>query len=48
MSMIEDFYGFVMSLSKIGWILFSNAKETLQKMSARKRSYRGKRMKDWK
>ena len=56
LSMIEDFHGFVMfflSLSKIGWILFSkgnftNAKETLQKMLARKCSYRGKHMKDWK
>ena len=55
--MIEGFHGFVMfslSLSKIGWILFSNAKETLQKMLARKCSYRlswqtmGKHMKDWK
>ena len=50
--MIEGFHGFVMfslSLSKIGWILFSNAKETLQKMLARKCSYqyRGKHMKDW-
>ena len=50
--MIEGFHGFVMfslSLSKIGWILFSNAKETLQKMLARKCSYRygGKYMKDW-
>ena len=47
------FHGFVMfslSLSKIGWILFCNAKETLQKMLARKCSYRyrGKHMKDWK
>ena len=53
LSMIEGFHGFVMfslSLSKIGWILFSNAKETLQKMLARKCSYRyrGKHMKDWK
>ena len=41
---------FSLSLSKIGWILFSNAKETLQKMLARKCSYRyrGKHMKDWK
>ena len=49
--MIEGFHGFVMfslSLSKIGWILFSNAKETLQKMLARKFSYRGKYVKDWK
>ena len=51
--MIKGFHGFVMfslSLSKIGWILFSNAKETLQKMLARKCSYRyrGKHMKDWK
>ena len=50
--MIEGFHGFVMfllSLSKIGWILFSNAKEILQKMLARKCSYRyrGKYMKDW-
>ena len=31
---------FKYSLSKIDWILFSNAKETLQKMLARKCSYR--------
>ena len=46
--MIEGFHGFVMlslSLSKIGWILLSNAKETLKKMLARKFSYRGKYMK---
>ena len=51
LSMIKGFHGFVMfslSLSKIGWILFSNAKEALQKMLARKYSYRGKHMKDWK
>ena len=53
LSMIKRFHVFVMfswSLSKIGWILFSNAKETLQKMLARKCSYRyrGKHMKDWK
>ena len=51
--MIEGFNGFIMfllSLSRIGWILFSNAKETLPKMLARKCSYRyhGKHMKDWK
>ena len=51
--MIEGFHGLVMfslSLSKIDWILFSNAKETLQKMLARKcpHRYRGKHMKDWK
>ena len=36
--MIEAFHGFVMfslNLSKIGWILFSNAKETLEKMLLR-------------
>ena len=51
MSMIEVFHGFMMLyliFSKIGWILFRNAKETLQKMLARKCSYRGKYMKDWK
>ena len=53
LSIIEGFHGFVMfslSLSKIGWILFSNTKETLQKMLARKCSYRyrGKHMKEWK
>ena len=53
LSMIKGFHVLVMfswSLSKIGWILFSNAKETLQKMLARKCSYRyrGKHMKDWK
>ena len=38
-----------LKFSKIGWILFSNAKETLQKMMlARKCSYRGKHLKDWK
>ena len=43
LSMIRGFHGFVMfSFS------FSNAKETLQKMLARKCSYRGKHMKDWK
>ena len=49
--MIKGFQGLVMfslSLSKIGWILFNNAKETLQKMQARKWSYRGKHVKDWK
>ena len=51
--MIEGFHGFVMfslSLSKIDWILFSNAKETLQKLLVRKFSYqyRSKHMKDWK
>ena len=52
--MIEGFHGFVMfslSLSKIGWILFSNAKETLQKMLARKCLYRYRckhNVKDWK
>ena len=50
--MIEGFHGFVMfslSLSKIGWILSSNAKETLQKMLARKCShqYCGKHLKYW-
>ena len=30
------------------WILFCNAKETLQKMLARKCSYRCKHVKDWK
>ena len=51
LSMIEGFHGFIMfslSLFKIGRILFSNAKETLQKMLARKRSYCGEHMKDWK
>ena len=53
LSMAEGFHGYIMcllSLSKISWILFSNAKETLQKMLARKYSYRyrGKNMKDWK
>ena len=50
LSMIEGFYSFVMfslRLSKIGWILVTKAKETLQKMLARKCSYRGKYMKDW-
>ena len=40
---IEGFHGFVMlslSLSKIGWIRFSNAKEMFQKMLARKCLYR--------
>ena len=49
--MIEGFHGFVMfslSLSKICWILFRNALETLQRVLARKRLYRGKHMKDWK
>ena len=49
LSVIKGFHGFIMlslSLSKIGRILFSNAKETLQKMLARKCSYRGKHMKD--
>ena len=51
LSMIEGFHGFVMfslSLSKIGWILLSNAKETLQKMLARKCPYCSKHMKYWK
>ena len=48
MARIENVHGFVMSLFKIGWVLFSNAKETLQKMLARNRSYRGKHMKDLK
>ena len=39
---------FSLSLSKIGWILFSNAMETLKKMLTRKCSYCGKHMKDWK
>ena len=42
--MIEGFHGFVMfslSYSKIGWILFRNAKETFKEMLARKYSYRG-------
>ena len=42
--MIESFHGFVMfslSSSKIGWILFRNAKEILKEMLARKCSYRG-------
>ena len=40
---------FSLSLSQIGWILFSNAKETSQKTQARKCSYRyrGKYIKDW-
>ena len=45
LSMINGFHDFLLfslSLSKIGWILFSNAKETLQKMLARNCSYRGK------
>ena len=49
--MIEGFHGFVvfsLSLSKIGWILFGNAEETAEKLLARKYSYRGKHMKDWK
>ena len=49
--MIEGFYGFIMfslRLSKIDWILLTNDKETSQKMLARKCSYRGKHMKDWK
>ena len=49
--MIDGFHGFVMfflSLSKIGWILLSKAKENLQKMLVRKCSYCGKDMKDWK
>ena len=49
--MTEGFHGFVMfylSLSRIGWILFSNAKETLQKMLNRNRSYRAKHINDWK
>ena len=50
-SMIEGFHGFVMvslSRSKIRWIPFSNTKETLQKIVARKCSYRGKHMEGWK
>ena len=39
---------FSLSLSKIGWIQFSNAKNPLQKMLVRKCSFRGKHMKDWK
>ena len=42
--MIEGFHGFVMfslGYSKICWILFRNAKETLKEMLARKYSYRG-------
>ena len=39
---------FSLSHSKIDWILCSNAEETLQKMLARKCSYHGKHMKDWK
>ena len=39
---------FSLSLSKIGWIRFSNVKEPLQKMLVRKCSFRGKHMKDWK
>ena len=39
---------FSLSLSKIGLILFSKVKETLQKMLARKYSYRGKHIKDLK
>ena len=39
---------FSLSLFKIGWILFSNVKETLQKMLTRKCLYLGKPMKDWK
>ena len=49
--MIEVFHDFAMfslGFSKIGLILLSNAKETLQKMLARKYSYRGKHMKDYK
>ena len=51
MSIIKGFHVFVIfswSLSKIGWILFSNPKETLQKMLIRKCSYRVKHTKDWK
>ena len=50
LSMIQGFHGFAMfslSLSNIGWFLFRNAKETLQKMLDRKCSYRGKHMKDY-
>ena len=43
LSMIEGFHGFVIFSFSL-----SNAKETLQKMLARKCSYRGKHMKDWK
>ena len=39
---------FSLSLSKIRWIQFSNAKEPLRKMMVRKCSCRGKYMKDWK
>ena len=39
---------FSLSLSNIGWILYSNTKETLQKILARQCSYCGKYMKDWK
>ena len=49
--MIEGFHAFVvfsLSLSKIDWILFGNAEETAEKLLARKYSYRGKHMKDWK
>ena len=44
MSMIKGFHGFVMfslSYSKIGWILFRNAKKILKEMLARKCLYRG-------
>ena len=53
LSMAESFHGYItclLSLSKISWILFSNAKETLQKMLAIKYWYQccGKHMNDWK
>ena len=51
LSMIKGFHGFVvfsLSLSKINWIMFSSAKETLQMMLAIRCSYRDKHMKDWK
>ena len=46
LSMIKGFHGFVMF--SVFPILFSNAKETLQKMLVRKCSYHVKQMKDWK
>ena len=48
LSMIEGFYGFLMfslPLSKIGWILLSNVKETLQNVLAIKCLYCGKHKK---
>ena len=44
----QDFGIFSLNLFQIGWILFSNAKETLWKMLTKKCSYHGKHMKDWK